>query len=336
MNDRGRNFVIGLVTIIALVGLSILLLQFGELDRFLNPSYQIQIKLNAAGMTRTGSAINLNGVRVGTVSNVELVDDPRYPVLVTASVEKTYPIPIGSTANVADAMIGSGGRVELELPDPYDPNAPTYPMDGTAVLAGNWSSLADSIGSQLQSSMTPVLDSLDSFNALAKTWTGVGERVDRMLDPALSDEPGSVASAIEEFNATLAQAKKALELAQDWLGDEQLHADVSSAAFKANRLLESAAIAVNNVTTLAEGLGNDANRLTDAVIPVTEQMSVTLVRVEEVLKQASQGDGTIGQLMKNPDLYRSLEEAARKLETTLGQLELLLQKIRDEGLQLGM
>ena len=110
----------------------------------------------------------------------------------------------------------------------------------------------------------------------------------------------------------------------------------SSAAFKANRLLESAAIAVNNVTKLAEGLGNDANRLTDAVIPVTEQMAVTLVRVEEVLKQASQGDGTIGQLMSNPDLYRSLEEAARKLETTLGQLELLLQKIRDEGLQVGM
>ena len=336
MTDQGRNFMIGLVTIVALVGLSTLLLQFGELDRLLNPTYDIQIKLNSAGMTRSGSAINLNGVRVGTVDEVELVSDPEYPVLVQASVQRRYPIPVGTTAQVADAFIGSGGRLELSLPEPYDPNAPTYSMDGSTVLYGRWSSLADSLLGQLDEQMQPVLASLDSFNELADAWTGVGERVDRMLDPAFSDEPGSVASAIEEFNGTLAQAQEALALAQDWLGDEQLQADISSAAFKANRLLESAAVAVGNVSELAEDLGKEANRLTDAAVPVAEQMSVTLARVDEVLKQASQGEGTIGQLMSNPDLYKSLEEAARKLETTLGQLELLLQKIRDEGLQLGM
>ena len=61
----------------------------------------------------------------------------------------------------------------------------------------------------------------------------------------------------------------------------------------------------------------------------------TIERLDVVLKQASEGEGTVGQLMSNPDLYRSLEEAARRLDRTLEQLELLLQKIRDEGLQLG-
>ena len=39
--------------------------------------------------------------------------------------------------------------------------------------------------------------------------------------------------------------------------------------------------------------------------------------------------------MTNPDLYRSMEDAARRLERTLAELERLLQKIRDEGLAVG-
>ena len=335
MSDQGRNFVIGLVTIVALAGLSILLLQFGELDKLLHPSYSISVKLNSAGMTRTGSAVNLNGVRVGTVDEVQLVQDPEYPVLVLASVERRYPIPEGTVAEVADAFVGSGGRLELILPDPYDPKGPKYPMDGSAMLTGHWASLGDSIGRQLESQMAPVLASLDSFNQLAETWTDVGERFNQMLDPENADDASSLAGTVAEFKAMLVQAREALQIAQDWLGDEQLQADVNSAAFKANRLLESATAAVEHFSNLAQGLGNDADRLTDAVVPVAEQMSVTLARVDQVLRQAAEGDGTLGQLMQNPALYRSLEDAARKLDSALGQLELLLQKIRDEGLELG-
>lgn len=335
MSEHGRNFMIGLVTIIALAGISILLLQFGELDRLLHPTYPITIQLNAAGTTRSGSGLTLNGVRIGTVDSVELVEDLKHPVLVHASVEKRYPIPVGTTAQVADALIGSGGRVELKMPEPLDPDAPKLPMDGTAVLDGRWESLGTTIAAQLEGQMAPLVDSLDSFNDLASTWTGVGEQVGRMLDPERRDEPGSVVGAVEDLDATLARAAEALELARAWLGDEQLRADVTAAAWKANRLLESATEATVNVSRLAESVGNDVDRLTDAAVPVAEQMTLTLERLDVVLREASEGEGTLGQLMSNPDLYRSLEEAARRLDRTLEQLELLLQKIRDEGLQLG-
>ena len=335
MSEHGRNFVIGLVTIIALAGISILLLQFGELDRILHPTYPISIKLNAAGTTRSGSGLTLNGVRIGTVDTVELVPDPINPVLVHASVDERYPIPVGTSAQVADALIGSGGRLELQMPDPLPPNAPTLPMDGTAVLEGRWTSLGETLTKQLEEQMTPVMESLDSFNELAASWSGVGDKVNQMLDPANKDEPGSVVGAVEELDVTLAKAAEALELAQGWLGDEQLRADITAAAWKANRLMETATEATVNVSRIAEGAGNDLDRLTDAAVPVAEQMTRTLERLDTVLKEAAEGKGTIGQLMSNPDLYRSLEEAARRLDRTLEQLELLLQKIRDEGLQVG-
>jgi phospholipid/cholesterol/gamma-HCH transport system substrate-binding protein len=335
VNEHGRNFVIGLVTIVALLGISSLLLQFGELDRLLNPTYPISLQLNSAGTIRAGSGLSLNGVRIGTVDSVDLVEDLEYPVLVGAAIDRRYPIPVGTTAQVADALIGNGGRIEMLMPEGRTIDSPTLAMDGSAVIQGSWQSLGDSIAAQLEGQMGPVMDALDAFNELAGAWTGVGDRVGRMLDPARSDEPGSVVGTVDDLNTTLASAAEALEMARTWLGDEQLRADVTAAAWKANRLLESATEATNNVSRLAENVGNDIDRLSDAAIPVAEQMSLTLERLGTLLEEASVGEGTIGQLMSNPDLYKSLEDAARRLDNTLEQLELFLQKIRDEGLQVG-
>ena len=98
----------------------------------------------------------------------------------------------------------------------------------------------------------------------------------------------------------------------------------------------SAGMVTRQFGDLAKTLGKDADALVEAAVPVAEEMSVTLERVGTLLQAATNGKGTIGQMMSNPDLYRSLEEAAKRLENTLQSLEILLQKIKDEGLQLGM
>ena len=335
MKSTQRDFIIGLVVIVALASLSVLLLQFGELDSLINPTYRLKVKLNAAGTTRIGSAVTLNGVRIGTVDSVELVQDQEFPVLVGASVEERYPLPEGTTVVVSDALIGSGGRLDFMLPKDATVDTPAFAMDGTAILEGRWISMGESLTSGLEEQMQPVMASLDSFNTLAGEWTSVGERVNWMLDPANRTEEGSVIATIETVETTLAEARTAIELAQDWLSDEQLRANIESAIWKANELFETATLATSNISDLADSLELDSRRLVDSAVPVAEQMSRTLERVSGLLEQASSGTGTIGQLMSNPDLYRSLEDAARRLETTLGQLELLLQKIKDEGLAVG-
>lgn len=336
MKEQGKNFVIGIVTLVALIGVSILLLQFGELNSFLHPTYPVEIRLNEAGTTRVGSPVTLNGVRVGTVTSVELVEDATNPVVTKAEIERIYNLPIGTTITVNDALIGSGGRLNLTLPNAWQPGAPNFSQDGSAVLFGTWRSMTDTITLALDDQMTPLMGALESFNGLAGEWTRVGNNVNEMLDPANKDEAGSVVGAIERFDLALADAQNAMILARTWLGDEQLRADVNSAVWKANELMESAGMVTKQFGTLADTLGKDADALVAAAVPVAEEMSYTLERVGTLLQAATTGEGTIGQLMSNPDLYRSLEEAAKRLENTLQSLEVLLQKIKDEGLQLGM
>ena len=51
-----------------------------------------------------------------------------------------------------------------------------------------------------------------------------------------------------------------------------------------------------------------------------------------MLVAARTGDGTVGRLMKDPALYEGLTDAAKRLDEALAKMNLLLDKIRAEGI----
>jgi phospholipid/cholesterol/gamma-HCH transport system substrate-binding protein len=147
----------------------------------------------------------------------------------------------------------------------------------------------------------------------------------------------------ERLSRTLSEKLAGLDLAmrridelgkdaQKWLGDEQMLADAKSAVAKANDLIDATASTVMALTKTANSLQGNANELLASVQPVFDQLSKTLAQVELLTKQAQDGKGTVGQLMSNPDLYNSLNDSAQRLKSTLGEVELLMKKVRAEGL----
>ena len=147
----------------------------------------------------------------------------------------------------------------------------------------------------------------------------------------------------ERLSRTLSEKLAGLDLAmrridelgkdaQKWLGDEQMLADAKSAVAKANDLIDATASTVMALTKTANSLQGNANALLASVQPVFDQLSKTLAQVELLTKQVQDGKGTVGQLMSNPDLYNSLNDSAQRLKSTLGEVELLMKKVRAEGL----
>jgi ABC-type transporter Mla subunit MlaD len=122
------------------------------------------------------------------------------------------------------------------------------------------------------------------------------------------------------------------EEAQKWLGDEQMRADAKTAVWKAQQLIETASVTMQTITEAARGVQISADALAVQLKPTMEQLASTLRSVERLTEEAREGKGTVGQLMSNPDLYRSLVDSAERLKRTLGEVELLMQKIRAEGL----
>src|SRR5204863_6010384 len=138
-------------------------------------------------------------------------------------------------------------------------------------------------------------------------------------------------TAIAKLNAALDDVRDSLTLAKQWLGDEQIKNDARSAVQKANALIEKATTAVDRYTQLAESLQTDAKDLQSRLLPIVDNLSSTLEDVRRLTKLAGEGKGTVAQMLNNPDLYNSLNDAAVRLDRTLTEATLLIQKIKAEG-----
>ena len=70
MTEGHRNFLIGLVSLGAVIGLIAIMFLFGELDRFVVPRYVVTINTDHASGLRRGSSVEFNGVPIGVIDDV--------------------------------------------------------------------------------------------------------------------------------------------------------------------------------------------------------------------------------------------------------------------------
>ena len=339
MREGTRNFMVGLFAIGGMLALAFLLMSFGELDRFTNPRYRVTLLAgNAAGL-RTGGPVEFNGVPVGVVDSVSTTGDPEHPVSIGLLISERVTLPVDVQTSVNVPLIGGSAMLKFTAPvHAASANVAALAKDGSAVIPVELSGgMFDAISAALDGSLKPLIESLDKFNTLADTFTEVGSNLNSLMQPqgeaALAGgEPANLRTAVVKINAAIDEATEGLRLAKDWLNDEQLRNDVRGAVTKANQLIERATTAVDRYTQLAGAFETNVNDLTKRLLPVADQMSATLEDVRGLAQKAASGDGALGQMLNNPDLYNALTDAAIRLERTLVELQLFIEKVKAEGL----
>jgi phospholipid/cholesterol/gamma-HCH transport system substrate-binding protein len=322
MKDSTRNFVTGLVSIGAIGVLVVLLLMFGELRWLIQPSYRVTVAANIGAGLRTGSQVMLNGVPIGEVVSVKVRPSEDPPVRVEADINAEIDLPQACEVSSESGLIGGGSRLNFRMPE--DPAARTSmaPRDGTWIATATFMTFEDRLASIVSEDFTELARNL---NELVAPLQG------RPDDPA---NEGSIRTSVTRLNRMLASAEAAFDGANTWLNDEQLRTDAKSAVWKASQLIDQASAAMEAVAGAAKGVEGQATTLAADLRPVIERMRQTLENVQAISEKVNAGEGTVGQLVNNPDLYRSLEDAGRRLAATLAEVELLVKKVKDEGLRL--
>ncbi len=300
MKENTRNFIIGSVSILGMIGFSFLLLLFDQFDTSLRPSYLVSIHANEAMGLRLGSQITLAGVPIGDVQSVGVAIESDTPVRITARINGSIDIPAGVVAAISTSLIGGTARLDLAIPVDYEAGGATLPRDGNAVVTAHFE--------------------------------GFERRLSRILDEKIVALESKLDEKFGVFTDTLQSVNTLAKDAQKWLGDEQLLADSKSAVWKAQNFIDQATETTIALKASIHALEENAAQITSNVVPTLDQLSQSLVAVEALMKQAKDGKGTVGQLMNNPDLYNSLLDSAQRLKHTLGEADLLLQKIKAEGL----
>lgn len=350
MRETPRNLITGLTGIVALLGFSGLLMVFGELDLLQRGRWMINIDLNDTGGLREGSTVTLNGVPVGTVQAVEATINPELPVRIIAEIKSEQSLPRPITPIVQASLLGGGAVLRFQT-DPLTTRFDdAYPQDGSAVIEGRFLTLPEQVAQIVGGQLGPLVESLRGFSELAETYRRLGEDLDSLVAPLSEDEAAAGTAAnlritISRLNSTLAKAEESFDLAKRWLGDEELAGDFRETVRGAKDAMANANAAISRYSALADQLGADASKLTEAIaadsdrliarlLPAADELNRTLIEVRGFIRLASEGEGTVAQLLRRPDLYESLRDAATRLERALAETELLLQKVRQEGLKL--
>lgn len=349
MRSGTKDLLTGLAGIVALAGLATLLLAYGELSGVVGNRWRLDVRLDEAGGLRTGSRVTLNGVTIGEVGEVRLAPgatSPTHPILAEARIDEGVRVPATAVAAVESSLLGGGASLALRIPLPFDPTTPDLPRTPTPVIEGRALGLAAVLEETLESRLAGLDAGIEDLRKMARTYTALGENLDslvRPVDPASEDAEGSLRTTIARMNETLAQAGDAMESVSSWLDDEQLRQDVRNVVWRAGVMLEHTVEAVDGFASLTSSLEEDADEVVaildqrtaevlGAVVPVAEDSSELLQRLGELARLAADGDGTVGRLLRSPDLHDGLLESTRQLEATLRRAALLLEKIREEGL----
>lgn len=344
-----RDFLVGLTAILGIAGLVFMLMLFGELRKGLERVYAVKISMpDASGISGT-SPVLFNGVRVGTITKLEVADPPTDGMIATLSVDRGVKIPRDLAVSVETRFIGDSAlalgfaenadRSQYIREDEYAPGAAAKPI--RVVPRTLFGDLKKPI-EQLSATAT-------KFEKFADTYTKLGESLQGLLgspkatsDASMSN-PSGVATEPVTIADLVARADTTLAAMQKWLTDEQLLASIKDSTNKLGSLLDEAKSAAKSIDDAAKGLDTKAERAAVAVETLAKDAKATLSKLDTALADASEiaakinrGDGTAGQLVNNPDLYRSLNSAAERLDKALAELQLVLQKFKQEGIKVGL
>jgi ABC-type transporter Mla subunit MlaD len=338
LKETTRDFFVGSGSIVALVGLGALMMWFGELEWLFEKRYELTINTDHAAGLQPGSRVELNGVRIGVIDDLTILEtpaDPRYPLEFVVLINEGIRVPQDVVLRATEPLIAGGATLRFFVED-MSTAGPALPTDGTAMLVDHIRTPLEEITAELDLRMEPVVRALEDFDQLADTYLALGRNLNELVRPQGTDgvdgqEP-NIRTAVTRLNQVLARADEALTLARDWLGDEQLRANTKSAIEKATTLIDKATSAVNRFAELADNLEADADDLAKRTVSVFDQLSVTLEEIHRLTRLATEGEGTIAQLLKNPDLYNALHDSAVRLERAIDEATLLMQKFRAEGI----
>ena len=331
-----RNIIVGLTAILGLIGLGAMLMIFGEL-RFAQPDrYDITLILNNAAGVSPGAAVTLNGVKVGEVMRATTGPNPRSGVMVDLAINRDVQVPRDVQVRVSADLIGDT-RLALEtrpLPDGAPDPGMLQPGE---TLKGTAGGLVDQIAGLLDTRLAGISETAQSIDKLAKTYTRVGERVEAILTPP--DDGAEIAATEPNLFTTMRNLDAAITEARTWLGDEELAGNVRGAAQRAEATFERLDGAIDAWEQTARDLSTRTAQTTEridqgvaAFIAAAQQLSSSLAEAQLLIEQVHRGDGTISKLLHNPDLYRSLNDAAVRLERALAEAQRLMEKYRTEGI----
>ena len=279
--------------LIVVLGITALIMGFSYLksNSLLGKSTTLHAVYDHVGGLQSGTAVSLNGFSVGTIDDIAFLDETG-KLMVAFTITTDLPIPADSKAELYDTSVLGGKGLQIVLGTP-----------GSAI-AQNGETLTSIVKVGMTDRITELMEPLEAkVNSAIVETDLLMKNLNQLLD---TDSQALLRETLNNFSETSASLKVITQNVS-----ENLTANEKALG----TILESTAELTSNLSSVSETL-NDAD-LQGLIADLNTSVSAT----KEILEGVKNGEGSVGQIFTNQELYLSLQE-------NLSQLEWLLQDLR--------
>jgi len=287
---------VGLTVLAAVVGL-FFGIRFLQGSPLLSGRYEVVAVFDNARGLAPGSAVRVNGVEVGSVSEIALSDDARQ-VYVLLRLNNDTVIPRGS--HVATGGLAALGDVRVDITPPAGASA------GRPFAAGDtlWATPVRDLFAMLSDESGPIART-DSLLASATS-------VMRGMDDLIGASGDNVAASAAQLRFITTATGRLIRAESERL--DAMLASLQRAALSAERAAVHAERLAADVSGRGPGVADSLEMAVYRLNTTMAQVESSLLgfdrvsgQLEQTLAQINSNDGTLGLLLNDPSLYRNAD-----------------------------
>ncbi|MFM9059916.1 MAG: MlaD family protein [Planctomycetaceae bacterium] len=329
MTDRVMQFRVGVVVLATAIIAGILIVLFGDLPSLVQASYPLRMSFSDARGISTGTPVRKNGILVGRVTTVEL--DAGGGVSIVADIDTHVPLYRDEQPRIVSTILGDA---EIQLV-PGTIRPPRQRLGADETLRGAVSKDPFEVFAQLEPKLGGALESLtQASDAVSK----LSANIDRLV---LGDE-SRFSRMAEKTEAALDAFNVAMGNVNDVLGDPAARDKLKAALDDLPATLAGLRKGVEGIGSVVDTADRNLRNLEGFTKPLGErgagmvaEVNRAISRLDETLAQAAQfsrslneSQGTLGRLVRDPQVYDDLAEAAANVNRLTRELRPIVDDVR--------
>ncbi|MEJ1222333.1 MlaD family protein [Sediminicola sp. 1XM1-17] len=244
------------------------------------------------GGLQPGTQVSINGFAVGKVNDIRFKDQSGL-LLVTFSVDNKFQFSKNSTAELYDTGIIGGKGIQIK---PVFDNAPMA-KSGDTLKTETRPGLTELVQQKLTPLQLKVEDAVSNADSLLVNFN---EILDDKTKKDLRESISGLNTLVQSFQGS---AKAMNELL---VGNKD----------KLDGSIDDLSNITGNFSKLSDSISNSG------IAETMESLQSTIKNLDGLLAKMEQGEGTLGKLMENEELYNNMSSATRELDLLLQDFRL--------------
>jgi len=364
MDEQRYRFGVGVLVIASIVVGVILIMFFGAAPNFFARHYQVTVNFPAAPGVATDTPVRKNGVDIGRVKDVQLLEDDAGVDLVL-ELDSNRKVRQGELCRVGTGSLITGDAVVQFVPPTSQSLIERFdgrdglPPDGQLSdvekeIAAAYLKDQDYItGGQvapdtLESLVTMQEKFAPTLVAIEQAGNQVGALA-RDIRSMMGGSEGQINQIVQKTEETMDNFNQTLDSIDAIFGDERLRASLQVTADRLPKLLDDAQSvltetketldvyqgvgraaeqAMSNVAEFTEPLGEQGERIVSDAMRTLNDIDGLVTDLRQVSARLNSGQGTLNRLLSDDELYYSVKRTVENVEVLTRRLQPVVDDVR--------